>query len=447
MALADGGVVLEAALGERDALILQVRDLCDAAAAEVAVLDGIVGELRFRRVNDDLAVLGLAVGDGDGHGLDAALVAAPAGARIVLGKHLVLGDGALAGHQALGDRAAVEQNDLVLVVAVVVVPVKHGGRAFGSKAHGAHGDGGAHIDLAGRDNAAVIELGEQHARADAKIRLHLVPAAQRQRVQMVFFNVLVEHDGDLRQRQSVSGRDLGEVGVILQVLQLCQNDCVVIGLSANLLKNLREIKGFHIDAIFLHGQLIEADGLERGGARADAAEVEALHAVDHAADGGEVAQVLLELCAQRMHDMGLEHRERDVVLTEHIRDGELAAVGVAAVGKVHLADLIGIGLHEDGHARVLQGGDRAVFVGKNGHREDHAVILSLVLLEPLGIQTAFVSCLDAAVAGELLIHHDVVIAGVGDGLDHVVACAVNQLAGHEAAVAEAERKGHFLFHG
>ena len=32
-------------------------------------------------------------------------------------------------------------------------------------------------------------------------------------------------------------------------------------------------------------------------------------------------------------------------------------------------------------------------------------------------------------------------------LDHVVACAVDQLAGHEAAVAEAEGKGHFLFHG
>ena len=123
--------------------------------------------------------------------------------------------------------------------------------------------------------------------------------------------------------------------------------------------------------------------------------------------------------------MGLEDRERDVILTEHIRDGELAAVGVAAVGKVHLADLVGIGLHEDGNARVLQRGDRAVFVGKNGHREDHAVILALVLLEPLGVEQAFVSCLDAAVAGELLVHHDIVIARVGDGLDHVVACAVD----------------------
>ena len=264
---------------------------------------------------------------------------------------------------------------------------------------------------------------------------------------MVFFNVLVEHDGDLRQRQGVGGRDLGEVGVVLQMLELGQDDCIVIGLGADLLKDLRQVEGLDVDAVFLHGNLVEADGLERGGARADAAEVEALHAVDHAADRGEVAQVLLELGAQRMDNMGLEHRERDIVLTEHVRDGELAAVGVAAVGKVHLADLVGVRLHEDGHARVLQGGDGAVFVGENGHGEDDAVILALVLLEPLGVEQAFVSCLDAAVAGELLIHHDVVIARVGDGLDHVVACAVDQLAGHEAAVAEAEGKGHFLFHG
>ena len=144
--------------------------------------------------------------------------------------------------------------------------------------------------------------------------------------------------------------------------------------------------------------------------------------------------------------MGLEHRERDVVLTEHVRDGELAAVGVAAVGKVHLADLVGIGLHENGHARVLQGGDGTVFVGKNGHGEDYAVILTLMLFQPFGIQQALVARFNAAVAGQLLVHHDVVIARVGHGLDHVIACAVDQFAGHEAAVAEAEGKGHLLFH-
>ena len=340
-----------------------------------------------------------------------------------------------------------EEDDLVLVVAIVVVPVKHGGRTLGGKAHGAHGDGRTHIDLAGCDNAAVVQLGEQHARADAQIGFHLVPAAQRQRVQMVFFDVLVEHDGDLRQRQGIGGRDKREVGVVLQPLQLGQHDRVVVRLGANLFKDLGKVEGLDVDAVFLHGELVKADGLERGGARADAAEVKALHAIDHTADGGKVTQVLLELGAQRMDNMGLEHRERDIVLTENIRDGELAAVGVAAVGKVHLADLVGIGLHEDGHARVLQRGDRAVFVGENRHGEDDAVILALVLLEPLGVEQALVARLDAAVAGELLVHHDIIIAGVSHGLDHIVACAVDQLAGHEAAVAEAKGKGHFLFHG
>ena len=100
-----------------------------------------------------------------------------------------------------------------------------------------------------------------------------------------------------------------------------------------------------------------------------------------------------------MHDMGLEHRERDVVLTEHIRDRELAAVGVAAVSEVHLTDLIGICLHENGHAGILQRGDGAVFVGENGHGEDHAVILTLVFLEPLGVEQALVARFDAAASG------------------------------------------------
>ena len=61
------------------------------------------------------------------------------------------------------------------------------------------------------------------------------------------------------------------------------------------------------------------------------------------------------------------------------------------MGEVQLADLVRIGLHEDRHARVLQSGDGAVLVHENRHAEDHAVILSFVLLEPRGVLQALVA--------------------------------------------------------
>lgn len=140
--------------------------------------------------------------------------------------------------------------------------------------------------------------------------------------------------------------------------------------------------------------------------------------------------------------MGLEDGKWHAVLGEHIGDGELTAVGIPAVGKVHLADLVRVCLHEDGNASVLEGGDGPILVGEDGHGEDHAVILALMLLQPLGVQQALVPGLHAAVAGELLVHHDVAVPGIGDGLDHVVPGAVDQFPGHEAAVAESQRKCH-----
>ena len=198
--------------------------------------------------------------------------------------------------------------------------------------------------------------------------------------------------------------------------------------------------------MLLHGDFVKAHGLESGGARANAAQVEALHAVYHAADGGEIAQVLLEGRGEGMHYVRLEHGEGHLVLRKHVRHRELAAVGIAAMGKVQLADLVRIGLHQNRHARILQGGDGAVFVHKDGHAEDHAVILPLVLLEPSGILTTLVARFHRAVAGGGFLHHDVVIARVGYGLDHVFTRPEDQFSGHEPAVAKAQRKRHLLFH-
>ena len=444
MAFADGGVVLEATPGQLNQLVLQVVNFGDTAAAEELGLDHVIGKLGFACVNHNLAVLGLAVGNGDGHGLDAALIAAPAAARIIFGEHLMLRNGTLAGHQALGYGTAVEQDDLVLVIAVVVVPVQHGGGTLGGQTHGPHGDGGAHIDFAGGHNAPVIQLAEQHAGADPEVSLHLVPAPQSQRVQMVFVDVLVDDHAHLCQGKGVGGGDMGEVGVVFQPIQLGKNHSVVIRFALDLFKQLGKVKGFHIDAVLLHGDFIEAHGLECGGAGTDAAQVKPLHTVHDPADGCKVPEILGERGAERMHHMGLHDGERHIVLAEHVGDGELAAVGIPAMLEIHLADLVGVGLHQNGHACVLQGSDGTVFIRKDGHGEDHAVILALMLFQPLGVQAALVTGFHTAVTGQFGIHGDVVETCIGHGLDHILTGTVDQFAGHKTAVAEAKGKGHFF---
>ena len=263
---------------------------------------------------------------------------------------------------------------------------------------------------------------------------------------MVFVNVLVNDHRDLGQSVHVCLGYMGEICVVLQPFDFGQHHGIVILLFFDLCEQLAEVEGLHVDAVLLHGNLIEADGLESRGSGADAAEIEPLHAIDNPTDGGKIPQILLERGTQRMYHMGLETGERHAILAEDVGHGELAAVGIAPVGKIQLADFIGIRLHQNGHACILQRGDGAVFVGKDRHGEDHAVILAFVLLEPLSVEPALVPGLHAAVAGQRRVHHDVVVACVGDGLYHIVPGAVDQLAGHEAAVAKAKGKRHFSVH-
>ena len=143
--------------------------------------------------------------------------------------------------------------------------------------------------------------------------------------------------------------------------------------------------------------------------------------------------------------MGLQHRERYLILAEHISNGEFAAVSIPAVLEIHLADLVRISLHQNGNPCVLQRGNRTVFVGKNGHGEDHAVILALMLFQPFGIESALIPGLHAAIAGQLRIHHNIIIASISNRFHHILPGTVNQFAGHKSTVAETKGKGH-LFH-
>ena len=200
----------------------------------------------------------------------------------------MVGDGALAGHQALGHRAAVEQDHLVLVVTVVVVPVQYGGGPLGGQAHGPHGDGGAHIDLAGGDDAPVVQLRQQHAGTDAQMGLHLVPAPQGQGVQVVLLDVLVDDHRQLAQVQHIGRGHVGKIRVVFQPLDLGGHDSIVIGLGGHLVKDFAQIEGLHVDAVLLHGDLVKAHRLKSGSAGADAAQVEPPHTVHHPAYGSKI---------------------------------------------------------------------------------------------------------------------------------------------------------------
>ena len=199
MADADGGVVLKATAGEGDEFVLEIGDIGNAAAAKEGFLDREVRHLAFRSVDDELAIFGLAVRESHRERADAAFVRAPAGTGIALVEHLVGSEGSFARHEGLGDGAAMEEDDLVLVIAIIVVPIKNRRGMTGSEGHGAHRDGAAEVDFARSDDTPIVEFGKKDAGANAENLLHLVPATERDRVEMVFRDVFVDNDGDLRE--------------------------------------------------------------------------------------------------------------------------------------------------------------------------------------------------------------------------------------------------------
>ena len=253
---------------------------------------------------------------------------------------------------------------------------------------------------------------------------------------MVFRDVFVDDDGDLREGLEFGRRARRAVRVGGKAFHLGFDDVVDL-LVLDLEDEFGEVEGFDVDAVFLKGDLIETGGLEGGGSRADRAEVEALHAIDYAANRGKIHEVFLEDVGEGMHDVGFHDGEGNLSLGEDVRDGEFSAEGVAAMGEIHFADLVGIGLEENRGSGIAQSFEGAVFVRENRHGEDDAVIFSFVLLEPVVIEAALVASLNPAVTGRGFFHDDVVVTGSGHGFDHVLAGIEDEFAGHEAAVAKA----------
>ena len=202
--------------------------------------------------------------------------------------------------------------------------------------------------------------------------------------------------------------------------------------------------GLDGDAVLFQRQLVAADGLKRGGARADAADHIPAAALDHVANRREIAKVLGERVRERVRHVGREHCVADAVLVEHVLNGELAAEGIAAAFKVHLADLVGIGLDEDGDVRVPERRHRAVFVAKVGQAQDHAVELAFMFLEEPGVHAAFFSGLDGAVLGERRVHRDPAMARLFHGLGHFLARTGDQRLREKASVCKIQREHQFV---
>ena len=111
---------------------------------------------------------------------------------------------------------------------------------------------------------------------------------------MVFFNIFVDDHRHLCQRPGIGLRHQGEIGIVLQPFQLGNDPGILYGLFPDLGKKLGKVKGFHVDTMLLHGDLVKADGLKGRGTGTDTAQVKPLHAVHHPADGGKIPEIFLE---------------------------------------------------------------------------------------------------------------------------------------------------------
>ena len=154
----DRGMVFETAPRQFNQLILQIRYFTDTAASKKCFFNRIIRKLCFTSIYNDFSILCLAIRDGGRKCLNPSLIAAPAGTRIVFCKHLMFRNRPFCCHHSLGNRSAMEQDYLVFLITIVIIPIQNSRRLFACQVHGAHGDGGAHVYLAGCHDSPVIQF-------------------------------------------------------------------------------------------------------------------------------------------------------------------------------------------------------------------------------------------------------------------------------------------------
>lgn len=424
--------------------VLEAGYFGDAGTTEEAVGDGIGGEAALAEIEADAAFESHHASVGEGEGSDASLVAAEAaaGAEGVFDDG-VGGDAAGALHEAGGHVAAMEQDALVRFVAVVVVPVEDGGGFTGGQAEGVHGDGVGDIDLAGGGNEFFHQVTGEHAGGDSVARLKFGPTPDGEGPEAEFGDDLIEHHAEAHEVFFGADRDTvpGGVAVQLQSFRARLGRVGSDGIEA--LEEVGEVEGFDGDTVFLEGDLVVADGFEGGGTGADGADPKIAHAGGDAADAVEEVHVFAEGGGLGGDGVRGGDGEGDVVLGEHVGDGEFAAEGVAPLGWAHAVEGVGVGVDEDGDAGVLQGDDGSGFVAEVGEAEDDAVESLVVFAEEAGVAFGLGDGFDTAEPGGFGVEHEDLVSECAEDLGQFLSGFGDQGGGEEAAVAEEQSEARF----
>ena len=152
--------------------LLQVWKFRHPGATEEVSGDFVFCKLAFAQVKLEFAAIRNEIAEGKGSRFNPALVTSKRTALADgIGEDRMLGNLTGTGHHILGYGTAVEENTLVVVIAVVVVPIKAGGDAAGRNAQGAHRYRAADIHLASHGETSVVHLAEQYAGGNAILLL------------------------------------------------------------------------------------------------------------------------------------------------------------------------------------------------------------------------------------------------------------------------------------
>ena len=195
------------------------------------------------------------------------------------------------GQKTLRPVAAVEQDALVVVVRVVVVPVHERGGRAGGELHGVHREHAGHVHFAGAGHELslimLISVQTLQPKFCCTEVQHWMAVASRALASIHSVRITPS----LGHLQQLLGRHAGRGRVSLDFGQLAFDGLRAGVQLAGFGEDFGQVHRGDADAVAFEDLLAVTDGVERAGPRADGAQAHAAQALHHAADAEEALQV------------------------------------------------------------------------------------------------------------------------------------------------------------